>query len=61
MTFNETPLQCLDRSDIVSMAYATNRSALSQDDLQASVNDKILNESRSLINLDRTYGVKMQG
>jgi hypothetical protein len=33
VTLNETPLQCLDRSDIVSMAYATNRSALSQDDL----------------------------
>ena len=33
VTLNETPLQCLDRSDIVSMAYATNRSPLSQEDL----------------------------
>jgi hypothetical protein len=61
VTLSETPLQCLDRSDIVSMAYATNRSALSQEDLLASVNHKILDESRALINLDRTYGVKMQG
>ena len=61
VTLNETPLQCLDRSDIVSMAYATNRSAPSQEDMLSSVNHKILDESRALINLDRTYGVKMQG
>ncbi len=61
ITLNETPLQCLDRSDILSMAYATNRSAPSQEDMLSSVNHKILDESRALINLDRTYGVKMQG
>lgn len=43
------------------MAYATNRSAPSHEDLLSSVNHKILDESRALINLDRTYGVKMQG
>lgn len=43
------------------MAYATNRSGSLPEDMLSSVNSKMANESRALINLDRTYGVKMQG
>jgi hypothetical protein len=45
------------------MAYATNRSAPSatSEDMLASINNKMVEETRALINLDKTYGVKMQG
>jgi hypothetical protein len=61
-TLNENRLETLDRRDMISMAYATNRSAPSaSEDMLASINHKMIEESRALINLDKTYGVKMQG
>ena len=50
----ELPIEMLGRNDLVSMAFATNKS-------DESISSKIDSESRDLINLDKTYGVKMQG
>jgi hypothetical protein len=60
-TLTETPMDTLDREDLVSMALATKRSISSLNDDQQSISSKIESESRNLINLDKTYGVKMQG
>ena len=54
-------MQTLDREDLLSMALATNKSEQSCIDDQQSISSKIEAESRDLINLDKTYGVKMQG
>lgn len=45
-------MELLERDDLVSMALATNKSV-------ESISSKIESESRDLINLDKTYGVKM--
>jgi len=59
-TLTETPMETLNRDDLVSMALATNKSAPSIEE-DSSISSKIEAGSRDLINLDKTYGVKMQG
>lgn len=58
ITLTERPVERLEREDIMvhSMALATNKSLRS-----TSASEKVTEESQALINLDKSYGVKLQG
>jgi hypothetical protein len=55
-------MESLTRDELInSMAFATTKTAGDNSIESAQVQEKIDSESRELIKLDATYGVRMQG